>query len=141
VRGFGGDPDTVVASPDGMGVKQVDTLCARLGWLASLILALFIVVLGVHPFANYLPEITVGILTLAAFVLWAIKCGPTVCRILVACIVGLGVGAAFLSALWLAGFARQQGLIVLALSTLVFGALIVACVLGGCFTVVEKQET
>ena len=58
VSGFGGDPDSVIASPDGTGGEAAKR-CARLGLFTSLALALLIIVAGLHPLANYLPDIVV----------------------------------------------------------------------------------
>lgn len=140
VSGFGGDPDSVAASPDGSGSSKAAKRCALLGWLTSLALALFIVVAGLHPSANYLPEIVVAVLLLAVLMVWAIKCKPSLCRVIVTCLVGLGIGAALLSILLLAGFAQQHGLNALAFAALLFGVMTVAGVLSGCLSFVAKQE-
>ena len=138
VRGFGGDPDAVAPSPDGSGVKTAQH-CIKLGWLLSLALALFVVLAGLHPVANYLPEIIIAAFLLIVLVLWAVKCGSSVCRLITASLVGLGFGAAVLALFLLAGFSAQQGLVVLALAALFFGAVVIAGLISGCLSFSEKQ--
>lgn len=132
VRGFGGDPDAIAPSPDGSGVKTAQH-CVKLGWLLSLALALLVVLAGLHPLANYLPEIIAAALLLIVLVLWAVKCGSSVCRLITASLAGLGFGAAILALFLLAGFA-PNGLIVLALAALFFGAVVVAGLASGCLS-------
>ena len=139
VRGFGGDPDAVAPSPDGSGVKTAQP-CVKLGWSLSLVLALLVVLAGLHPLANYLPEIIVAALLLIVLVLWATKCGSSVCRLITASLVGLGFGAAVLALFLLAGFAAPHGLVVLALSALFFGAVVIAGLISGCLSFSENKE-
>lgn len=139
VRGFGGDPDAVLASPDGSGTSEAVAQNALLSWLVAMALALFIVVAGVHPLANYLPEIIAAILLFAALLWWAIKSSPSICRIIITFLIGLGIGAALLATFLLAGLA-SRGLLVLALAALIFGALIVAGLLSGCLGLTEKNQ-
>ena len=140
VSGFGGDPDSILASPDGSG-GEITKRCARLGWLASLAMALLIVVAGLHPLTNYLPEVVFAVLLIAILILWASKCKTSACRVVITCLFGVGIGSAMLAILVLAGLAPQHGLIVLAFAALVFGAMAIAGVLSGCLSFVEKQES
>jgi hypothetical protein len=103
-------------------------------------LALFIFVAGLHPLANYLPEIVAGVLLVIILLFWTTRCAPSICRIIVACLVGLALGAAILAVLLLAGFAGQYGLIVLAVAALLFCAAAIAGVLSGCLAFIEKQK-
>lgn len=141
VSGFGGNPETVAASPDGSEVNQAATRCARVGWLVSLALALLIIVAGLHPLASYLPEAVAAILLFGALLWWLIKCVSSVCRFIVAGLVGMGTGAAVLATFMLVGLAQQHGPIVLVVAALISGALAVTGVLTGCLSFIDKPET
>ncbi|HEX8492032.1 MAG TPA: LodA/GoxA family CTQ-dependent oxidase [Pyrinomonadaceae bacterium] len=140
VNEFGGDAESVFASPDGSGSSKTARRCALFGWLTSLALALVIIVAGLHPSANYLPEIIAAVLWLVLVALWLIKCKPSACRIIVACLVGLAIGSAILAILLLAGLAQQHGLITLACAALFFGAMTLAGIFSGCLSFVDKQK-
>jgi hypothetical protein len=133
VRGFGGDPDAVAPSPDGSGVKTAQH-CVKLGWLLSLALALLVVLAGLHPLTNYLPEIIAAALFLIVLLVWVVKCGSSLCRLITASLAGLGFGAAILALFLLAGFPAPNGLIVLALAALFFGAVVIAGLSSGCLS-------
>lgn len=107
VRGFGGEPDEVEPSPDGTGIDAAIVRCRQLGWINSLLLALFIIVAAVHPLANYAPEFVVAIGLAAAAWLWHRRCSLSRCHWVVAAIFGLGLGAAGAALLSVTGFAAQ----------------------------------
>ena len=133
VRAFGGDPDTVIASPDGSGRDKAAERCARWGWLFSLLLALFLIVAGVHPAPAFLFEALTALAVALVAVLWTIKCSPSACHWIRALLLGLILGAAMLGALLLLGIPGSWGLNVLSLATLVLGLLLVIGVWLGCF--------
>lgn len=94
VRGFGGDPDVVEPSPDGTGVDEALVRCNRLGWIYSLLLALFVLLASIHPLGHYVLEIIVFIGLIVATGIWRARCTVSRCRWVIASILGLGLGAA-----------------------------------------------
>lgn len=132
VRGFGGDPDSVIASPDGSGRDLAADACARQGWAAAALLALFVALAGLHPIAGYLLEAVAAAAAIAIGGRWIAKCAPTICQILLAAMAGLVVGAAILGVLWLAGAAGAHAMPVLAVAAILLGLLAVAGLLSRC---------
>jgi hypothetical protein len=102
------------------------------------LLALLVLVAAWHPLPGYLAEIVFCVAAIVAAVNWCRKCQPTVCRILVAALVGLVFGAAVLAILLLLGQGGQRGLVVLALAALALGGLVLWGVWSRCFTLTEK---
>jgi hypothetical protein len=132
VRAFGGDPDGVAPSPDGSGRDEAAERCARRGWWVAALLALLVVVAGLHPLPGYVAELATAAGLAAVAVAWA-GCAPGRCRVLLAVLLGLGDGAGVLAALVLAGVAGAPGITVLAAAALAAGVVAAAGALAGCF--------
>lgn len=147
VRGFGGDPERVAPSADGngqmpgagpgidgeSGAGVSSTRCVRLGWLFSILLALFVLVAALHPWSNYLAEIAAAVAALAALFYWRKVCRPALCRFITAAIVGLLLGAAVVALLLLFGVTGQRGLFTLALAAIALGLFFVEGLRANCF--------
>lgn len=138
VRALGGDPDKVAAAPDGSGRDKSAERCARLGWLFSALLALFVIAAGWASSGGFLPAVVAALAAAVAAVLWAMKCAPSACRWMTAALLGLVLGAAVLGVLLLLGAVGQWGMNVLALTTLGLGLLVIAGVWTGCYALGKK---
>ena len=132
VRGFGGDPDRVAPSPAGTGRDETHERCERRGWLFAVLLALLVVVAGLHLTSLYLPEfiIAVGVVVLA--LAWIKPCSPSRCQMLRRLVVGLALGMAILAILVLSGISAL-GVVMLAVVALLLGLLIAVGVVWRCF--------
>jgi hypothetical protein len=132
VRGFGGDPDRVAPSPAGTGRDAKDERCTLLGRVVSGLVALFLIVAALNPLPAYVAEAVVAAVTIGAAVFWWTRCAPSVCRAIWVGVGGLGIGAAVVGVLWLAGAVGHRGAVVLALASLGLGALVLAALQTSC---------
>ncbi|MGH9970439.1 MAG: LodA/GoxA family CTQ-dependent oxidase [Pyrinomonadaceae bacterium] len=133
VRGFGGNPDRVAPSPAGTGRDDAAERCSRRGLLLSFLLALLVVVAGLPPTPPYVVVMVLVAAAVVATIWWKQTCSPSPCRLVNALIVGLGLGAAVLAALVLAGLTGPFGSMVLGLAALLLGILIVVGMQLRCF--------
>jgi hypothetical protein len=147
VRGFGGDPDRVLPAADGNGQAEGDNFgfdgggvrdeaarrCARRGWLFSMLLALLVLVAALHPLPGYVAEVLVAVALVVALFAWRKVCRPTLCRIIIAALVGLVLGAGVVALLLLFGLTGQRGLLTLAQSAVALALLVVVGMAKGCF--------
>lgn len=141
VRGFGGDPDAVAPSPDGdpAGVPGLDAglaagtdACVRRGWITAALLAVLVIVCGIHPLAGYGAEVLAAVLVIAS-ALWWHRCKPSAPRVLLAALLGLGAGAAVLALLVLIGGAGTHLVPALAVASVAAGLVVAAGAASGGF--------
>lgn len=85
------------------GLTPVERRCIRLRWLLVGLLALFVVVTGLHPWTGYLAEIIVGLGAILAGSIWYQACRPDKNTILKEIALGLGIGFVLLAWGMLAG--------------------------------------
>lgn len=133
VRGFGGDPDRIVAAPDGSGRDEAAERCARRGWLFSLALALLTLVAALHPLSFYVAEIAIAVGAIVALLVWRKVCRPAPCRIVTAALVGLVLGAVAAAVLLLFGITGRRGLVTLAVAVIALGLLLFFGARARCF--------
>jgi len=126
VRGFGADPDQIAPAADGSGHDRMAEECARRGWFVSALLALLVVVAALHPLPGYLAEVVVAAAAALSVVTWARRCAPSVCRLLVAAILGISLGAALVAVLFLLAVTAPHGPIVLVVTAIALGLLALA---------------
>lgn len=132
VKGFGGNPDSVAAASDGSGVDKATLRCRRIGLLYTFLVALLVVVAGVHPLPGFLVELVVLVLAVVVGVYWWIACKPSPCRIVLASALGIVLGAAVLGQLALLGLGGASLIGWLAGAAAVGGLLLAAALAAGC---------
>lgn len=136
VKGLGGDPDTVKPSPDGTGELRPPTsrFCCYLAWLVALLLALFIVALGLAGASSVgLPvSVVVGLLFLVALLIWLFRCKPKPCAWLSPLLLGIGLGIGIVGLLLLGGWAGSYAPILLAVLAVAMAIIVLIGVLGRC---------
>ena len=134
VTEFGGDPNQVAPSPHGNGlpVPEEEKCDCPQRWLIPALLAPAIVLLGVVPVKAALVIAALAVvLIVAALCWWRARCAARACDILVALLIGVGIGAALLSFAAILGVNIALGL--LAFSTIAVGALILGALFAGCW--------
>jgi serine protease len=85
------------------GFTPAERRCVRLRWLLVGLLSLLVVVVGLHPFTNYLAEIIVGLGVILAGFIWYRNCRPGKETILKAVALGFGIGIVLLAGVQLVG--------------------------------------
>jgi serine protease len=80
------------------GVTPAERRCIRLGRLWVALLALLVVLLGIHPLAGYLTEIIVGLSAALVGWAWYQACHPDNATFLKKLALGLGIGIVLLAA-------------------------------------------
>lgn len=134
VRGFGADPDIVEPSPDGAITTQVSqTRCRRHAWAVAVLLALFIVTLGLtaSTITNLL-RILSGLGFAGAFITWKRYCRPDTCSLLRWLAGGTTIGLGALGLLAAAGFGGAGVFAVIGLSGTAAAILIILSILRRC---------
>jgi hypothetical protein len=131
VSGFGGDPDQIVASPDGTG--RLPKCGHRIKWLIPLLLAPLLVLISLAPLIWSGPLAAAAIvLILAAACYWYWRCKPSICEFLCALILGISVANLVLGVIVLLGFRSLASLLMLALLGVLNGLLFAIALLRGC---------
>jgi len=125
---LGGNPNSIVPTPPG-GV-----LCRLLSGLCSVLLAALIIAVGaLTGTPQLIAGASIAALLLAAMAAWIAQCKPSACRAIKTALLGAAVGAAVLALMALIGFGTAQLVTILALATVLVGALALASALKRCF--------
>ncbi|MDJ0694904.1 M4 family metallopeptidase [Mastigocoleus sp. MO_188.B34] len=101
---FGGDSSQVVASPTGEWQKV--RLCRTLAIISTVLLAVFIVALGI--LSNWVTVAAIAVFLAVVVCTWVIQFQPKFCRLLRAFIAGAGSGALILAIALLLGVTAPQ---------------------------------
>jgi hypothetical protein len=149
VEGLGGDPDAIPPSLQGATTTTRDdgspqsraSACHKLRWLLPLIIAPLIVLIALAPTLWAAPLSAVGIVLIVAVAwYWRWLCKPSVCDLLCALILGIGVADLVLGIVVLLGYRTLWLLLVLAVLGVVGGILVLVSALRGCCGRCEKRE-
>jgi hypothetical protein len=137
VRGFGGDPDQILPSPDGTaggGPGPAAALCEHgLKWLVPLFLAIFLVLVTMAPSVWAAPLSVAAInLILVSAIYWYWRCKPKACDLFCALILGLSVACLVLGSLVLLGYGNASVLFMLALLGVIVGVIVFIGKWRGC---------
>lgn len=103
VKGYGGDPDKVTASPDGNGKAGSNLACRLLGGLFALALTALVVVGGLATVPSTLTVLGAAGLALLLGVTWVLACKPGLKRFGLMFGGGVALGAAVLGVAALLG--------------------------------------
>ncbi|WP_143288217.1 hypothetical protein [Calothrix rhizosoleniae] len=127
-RSFGTDPDKVEPSPDGTGVRDKPSpLGCPQHWIASGLLAAILVTWGIFQVQVAAVLTSIAIVTWVATYCWyEYKCKPSWCSRLNTLLIGVGVAAAILGFLYLAGVTTSNLLSALAVSAISTGTMAIA---------------
>jgi len=139
VSGLGGDPDQIVASPDGTG--RLPKCGHKIKWLIPLVLAPLLVLIALAPLIWSGPLAAAGVvLILAVACYWYWRCKPSVCDFLCALILGISVADLVLGIIVLLGFRSLGSLLMLALLGVLNGLLFAIALLRGCCWKCANEE-
>ncbi len=105
VNDLGGNASQI--GPSSSGDWKASGKCKTLGWITSILLALWLAAIGGLGGMPLIP-ILLSILLICAAVVWVSKCHPKLCRWLKVVMAGSGIGVAILGVLWLAGVTNPQ---------------------------------
>lgn len=105
VNDLGGNASHI--GPSSSGDWKASGKCKTLGWITSILLALWLAAIG-DLGGMPLRPILLSILLICAAAVWVSKCHPKLCRWLKVVMAGSGTGAAILAVLWLAGVTNPQ---------------------------------
>lgn len=134
VRGFGGDPDHILPSPDGPSVPPAKGECACwVRWLIPLLLAPLLVLITLAPPLWAAPLAAAGIiLILAAACYWYLRCKPAACDLITSLIMGIGVAELVLGVVALLGYRTLGILLMLAVLGVVNCVFLIIAFFRGC---------
>jgi len=138
VAGFGGNPDKILPSPDGMA--RLPECDHRLKWLVPLIVAPMMVLIALAPLFWSAPLAAFAImLVLASALYWNWRCKISACDLLSVLIVGFSVAYLFIGLLFLIGFRRFGLVFWLALLAVLNGVLILIAAVKRCCHCCEED--
>lgn len=106
--------------------------------VSALLLAALVVIAGLHPTHDYSAEVAAIAALMIGLWYWGRLCRPSACRIIVAALVGFGLGALALAILLIAGARGSATVAVLA-----WGGFIACFALAsamGCFAPSRKRS-
>ncbi len=133
VNGFGGDSSKVVASPSD-NWRDKYRRCVFLTIITTVLLGMIVVSFGILD-GNLLLifELSIFTLLIGINLYWIRYCRPTICRLLLAFIAGVGLGCIILIILMLVNMTTLQLIITLVLSIILVSAAIIVAKLKNCF--------
>jgi hypothetical protein len=143
VSGFGGDPDAIIPSPDGTGRLGPGSarLCCYIAWLAAVLLALFVVVLGFAGVPASRPvSVVLLVLFLVALLIWRYRCKPSFCALLSVLLFGLGLGGGIVGLLLLGGLATPSAPILLAVLAVLMALIVLIGIARRCLPFCREDE-
>jgi hypothetical protein len=103
VKGFGGDPEKVAASPDGDGKTGAGAVCRLLGGLFALALTALVMMGGLAAAPTATPVLAAAGAALALGLIWVLTCKPGLKRFGLMAGGGTALGAALLGLIALLG--------------------------------------
>jgi multisubunit Na+/H+ antiporter MnhB subunit len=129
---MGGKSDNVLATPSG-DWKERFMRCRLLRFLAIVLLVILIIVSGTLTGGIGVAVIAaVSALLLGTGYYWIRNCKPSICRVLLSILVGLGIGSLALAILWLLGVSTPQIEGVLVTSVVITGIVAIVSKVRGC---------
>lgn len=135
VRAFGGDPDA------GVPGRSEGGPCCRFGLGVAALLAVWVVALAfAGTAAGRVAAVALGLLTLGAAVLWQRRCMPGVCGSLWPLLVGIGVGAAVVGVVALAGAFAAPPVVLMAVALVVVAVVAVVMLARRCIPCTRGGE-
>jgi hypothetical protein len=132
VESLGGDPDSIVGSPDGSGQTPPAICRHKIWWLVPLLFAVLIALAAIAPVTWAAGLIAGFVLVLAVAFYWLWRCRPSRCDLIGALVISFTMASLVLGFMALAGYRTTGVFLLLAVLGILSGIFVIIAALRGC---------